>query len=159
MPPIDSASSPTWPSAAPFMQIAVLAIVSGGLIAAAVAHAPTPHAVWLVAYLVLVVGVAQFALGAGQAWLAAVPSSARLRAGECLLFNAGNALVIAGTLWRHVAWVIVGALLLVAALGLFFRGVRRARGGLWLYAYRTLLVLLGASALVGVLLATWRAYR
>jgi hypothetical protein len=51
-----------WPLLAP----GVLGVISGGLIAAAVSHAPTSGTVWLAAYLVLVVGVAQLALGLGQ---------------------------------------------------------------------------------------------
>ncbi len=141
----------------PFWVVAMLAVVGGGLIAAALAHAPSRQAMWLVAYLVLVVGVAQAALAAGQAWLAPSPPSRGLVAGQWLLFNAANALVVAGTLFAHRAWVNVGALLLAAALALFLRGVRGAGGGWPIHAYRGLALLLGCSALVGVVLALWRA--
>ena len=157
MPPVVSNCSSGWRSAAPFMVIAVLAVVAGGSISAALAHVPTRHAMWLVAYLVLVVGVVQFCLGVGQSWLARERPSTGLLAGECGLFNAGNVLVMAGTLAGHVAWVSGGALLLIAALALFFFGVRRASGRPMLYTYRAMLVLVGASALAGLLLATLRA--
>lgn len=157
MPPVVSNSFPGWRSAAPFVVIAVLAVVAGGSVSAALAHVPTRHAMWLVAYLVLVVGVAQFCLGVGQAWLARERPSTGLLLAECGLFNVSNVLVMAGTLMGHVAWVSAGALLLIGALALFFFGVRRASGRPLLYAYRAMLLLVGASALVGVLLATLRA--
>ena len=157
MPPVASKGSERWRSAAPFMVLAVLAVVAGGLVSAVLAHAPTRPAMWLVAYLVLVVGVTQFGLGAGQAWLARTPPSAGLRVVECGLLNAGNGLVVAGTLAGQSAWVSVGALSLVAALVLFFFGVRRGPGRPLLHAYRAMVLLVGTSALVGVLLATLRA--
>ena len=48
----------------PFWAVAGLAIVGGGLIAGFLAHVPSRPAMWLVAYLVLVVGAAQAALAA-----------------------------------------------------------------------------------------------
>lgn len=157
MPPVVSNRSAGWRPAAPFMVIAALAVVGGGLVSAELAHAPTRHAMWLVAYLVLVVGVVQFGLGVGQSWLARALPSTALLVGECGLFNAGNVLVMAGTLAGHVTWVSVGALLLIAALALFFFGVRRASVRPLLHMYRVMLLLVGASALVGLLLATLRA--
>jgi hypothetical protein len=140
----------------PFWAAAVLGIVGGGLIAGFLAHIPTRPAMWLVAYLVLVVGVAQGALAAGQVWLAPSPASPALLASEWILFNAANAMVIGGTLLVHAAWVNVGALLLAAALALFLRGVRGAAGGWPSGVYRALVLLLGGSALVGVALTLWR---
>ncbi len=141
----------------PFWAAAVLAVVGGGLISGVLAHAPSRQAMWLVAYLVLVVGMAQVALAVGQAWLAVSPAPRALLAGEWILFNAANALVIAGTLLGHAAWVSVGALWLAAALLLFLRGVRGAVGAWPVYAFRGLVGLLGCSALVGVGLTLWRA--
>lgn len=146
-----------WRSADPFIVVAALAVVVGGVVSAALAHAPTRHAMWLVAYLVLVVGVIQFCLGVGQSRLARALPSTGLRASEWGAFNAGNLLVMAGTLAGHVAWVSVGTVLLVGALALFFFGVRRASGRPLLYVYRAMLLLVGASGLVGLLLATLRA--
>lgn len=143
--------------ALPFWVLAVFAVIAGGVLAAALAHAPTRLAMWLVAYLVLVVGVAQAALAAGQAWLAPVPPSRRLVLGQWLLFNAANGLVAGGTLLARRAWVAVGTLLLVAALVLFLRGLRGAVGGWPVHAYRALVFLLGCSALVGVGLGLLRA--
>ena len=154
--PVASNRSSGWRSAAPFVVIAVLAIVGGGSVSAALAHAPTRHVMWLVAYLVLVVGVAQLCLGVGQARLARLQPATGLLLAECGLFNAGNVLVMAGTLAGHVAWVSVGSLLLITALALFFFGVRRTSGRPLLYAYRAMILLVSASAIIGLLLSILR---
>lgn len=140
----------------PFWAMGALAIVVAGGLSGALAHAASRQAMWLVAYLVLVVGVAQLALAAGQFWLASFPPSRSLLVAEWAIFNAAHALVIAGALSVRPAWVTAGTLTLVVALGLFLRGVHGGTGGRWLYAYRTLVVFLGASALVGVLLTFLR---
>lgn len=139
--------------------MAALAVVAGGLIAAAVAHDPTEHTVWMVAYLVLVVGVAQFALGAGQSVLAMDKPSAGLVATECVVLNIGNAAVIAGTLSGRFPAVAVGGLLLIVALALFLYAVRKAHSHYLLYAYRALLIFVGLSAIIGLTLAAIGAHR
>ena len=133
----------------PFRITGVLAIIAGGMLSAVLAHAPTRPVMWLVAYLVLVVGVAQIALGDGQVRLASPPVSRALLASQWLLFNGGNGLVMAGRLLACPAAIAAGALALATALVLFLRGVRGAGGGWLRYAYRLLVVLLGCSALVG----------
>lgn len=142
--------------AIPCVGVALLGIVAGGVISAVLAHAPARAVMWLVAYLVLVVGVAQGVLALVQAHVARQPPSRALVAAQCIAFNLANALVIAGTLRGHPAWVSVGAVLLVAALGLFLRGVRGSRGAL-VQIYRLLLATLAVSALVGLALALWHA--
>ncbi|MDN5770907.1 MAG: hypothetical protein L0H24_08450, partial [Microlunatus sp.] len=94
---------PSTPSSAradvlPFAGVGLAAVVAGGLIAAAIAHAPTQPLVWLVAYLVLVVGVAQAALGVGQHRLADHRLTTTQLWTEFALYNLGNAAVIVGTL-------------------------------------------------------------
>lgn len=141
-------------SALPFLVIGIAAILVGGLVAAAVAHAPSQDMVWLVAYLVLVVGLAQVAFGCGQAVLAAKRVALIMVSAELLLFNVGNAGVIAGTLAGTFTPVLVGTILLLLALGLFYYRTRgddereRLR-----YGYQALLVLIGIGALVGVTLS------
>ena len=142
--------------ALPCVTVALLGITAGGAISAALAHVPSRPLMWLVAYLVLVVGVAQGALALVQARVVVRPPSRVLAAAQCIAFNLANALVIAGTLLAHAAWVSAGAVLLVVALGLFLRGVRGGRGVLVL-TYRVLVATLAASALVGVALTVWRA--
>lgn len=142
----------------PFAIIAGLAITTGGLIAAIVAHAPTQPMVWLVAYLVLVAGVAQLAFGAGQAFLAEKTPSIGWVGLECVLFNIGNASVIAGTLLDQFRVVAVGGVLVIAALALFLYGVHGARRRVLLHAYRALLVILFVGAVVGVSLSAIGTY-
>ncbi|HET9679141.1 MAG TPA: hypothetical protein VFP95_01115 [Gammaproteobacteria bacterium] len=140
-------------AAVPFAIVAGLAIVAGGLIAATIAHNPTQPLVWMVAYLVLVVGVAQLGFGIGQAFLADdAPSTGRVRI-QFVFFNAGNAGVIAGTLLEWFPLVAASALFLAVALALFFYGVRNARRGWQLYAYWLLLSVIFTGALVGVMLS------
>lgn len=155
MPPLPSSHASSAASPWPLLFTGALAIIAGGMLSAALAAAPTRAVMWLVAYLVLVVGVAQIALGAGQWRLAPRPVPGTLLACQWLLFNGANALVMTGTLLAHPAVVAGGTLALVVALGLFLRGVHGAVGGWWVYAYRLLVVLLGCSALVGVALSIW----
>lgn len=150
---------------APFAAPALLGIVAGGMVAAATAAAPSEHGTWSAAYLVLVVGVAQLALGAGQALLAIEPPRRRLVYLQAGLWNAANAAVVAGTVIESNAAVYVGgAGLVVVLLGLAYttrgRGGSReheTRGGRWLLpAYRALIFVLLLSIPVGLVLATLR---
>jgi len=146
-------------AAVPFVVIGVAAILVGGVVAAAVAHAPSQHMVWMVAYLVLVVGLAQAAFGVGQAALAAKRVSLLWVIAELLLFNVGNAGVITGTLAASFSSVLVGTVLLLLGLGLFYYLTRRSlRDGLR-YAYQALLVLIGVGALVGLTLSALANFR
>lgn len=144
-------------TAMPFLVVAALAIVGGGALAAAMAHAPTRKLFWAVAYLVLVMGVTQAALGVGQALLATREASRPVRVAEWATFNLGNAGVMGGTLCSSQWLVVVGTLLFAASLLLFLLATRGARSGWPILAYRTLLVFIGGSAVVGVVLTMVRA--
>jgi hypothetical protein len=143
--------------ALPFLLISALAIVGGGVLAAAMAHAPNRKLLWTVAYLVLVVGATQAALGAGQALLGTRATAAPVRVAEWALFNLGSAGVIGGTLCSSQPLLWLGTLSFAASLALFLWATRGVRGGWPIIAYRTLLVLLGGSAVVGLVLAMVRA--
>lgn len=142
---------------APALAVALASTVAGGLVAAATAHAPTEHASWASAYLVLVVGVATLGLALGRALLSHGLSSGRRLLVELGLWLAGNALVMVGTL-ADVTWVVdVGGALLVAGLALVALAVRRGRGPGWLRAvFAGLVVLLLVSIPVGLVLARLR---
>lgn len=120
--------------AAAFLLIGGVCVIAGGLTAAVTAPAPTEHASWAAAYLVLVAGAAQIGLGVGRAWLAdRRPSPGRLVA-ELASWNLGNAAVIAGTLSSLTAVVDLGGGLLVVALGLLENSgaaARRHHSPLW----------------------------
>jgi hypothetical protein len=129
------------------------AIIAGGLVAAAVAHHPVQQLVWMSAYLVLIVGVAQCVFGVGQALLSQrAPAVARVWF-EWVGFNLGNAGVVAGTVSGWFGLVFAGTVLFAAGIALFLAGTRGARGG-WLTGYRVLLGLIFLSSLVGLALAT-----
>ena len=136
-----------------FLATALAALLAAGFVAAAVAHAPTRPVVWMVAYLVLVAGVAQGVLGLGQALLAPRLPPPAWRFGEWLLFNLGNAGVIAGTLLAAPALVTAGTALFVAALAAFLLGARGAAAGWLLRVFRAVLAIAGLGACVGLILA------
>jgi hypothetical protein len=142
-----------WRAARPFVALGVAAIIAGGLVAAATAHHPAEHPVWASAYLVLIVGVAQTVFGGGQAWLSERPPSTGWIAAEWVVFNLGNAGVIAGTVFESFRVVLAGTVLFALGIAAFLLGTRgRMRGG-WLAGYRALLGLFFLGSLVGLALS------
>lgn len=134
-----------------FLVTGAAAIVAGGLIAAAMAHASTRPAMWVVAYLVLVVGVAQATLGIGQALLPARVPSGAWRIGQWLAFNLGSAGVIVGRLLEARGLITASTPLFLVALLSFFLAVRHTRGGGWLaLAFHGVLWITGLGALAGL---------
>lgn len=136
----------------PFALVGAACVVAGGLLAAAVAPAPSEHAVWASAYLVLVAGVAQVAIGAAQTWLPTARPAPTVLAAELAGWNVGNAVVLAGTLAGIPAVTDVGGALLVGTLALLLAGTRGGRGGAWLHGYRALLALVLVSIPVGLVI-------
>lgn len=149
-----------------FLAVGGIGVIGGGLVAAVADPLHVARGSWAAAYLVLVVGVAQVALGVLQERLAARPTSPRLRAAELAAWNVGNAAVLGGTL-ASAEWVVdIGGLLLVVALALFLVAQRPAggsglppgsgagRGRIWaVWVFRGLVVLLLVSIPVGLVLA------
>ncbi|TAN07684.1 MAG: hypothetical protein EPN38_05700 [Rhodanobacteraceae bacterium] len=140
-------------AACPFLALGSGAIIAGGLVAAIQAHQPVPVLVWMSAYLVLIAGAAQVVFGAGQAWLSERPPTAVWIAAEWLVFNLGNAGVIAGTLYDRFAVVLAGTLLFAAGIALFLLGTRGGTRRAWRVGYRVLLGLIFLSSLVGLALS------
>lgn len=153
---LTAAAGPRWRTAQAFVATGAAAIIGGGLVAAAVIHAPVPRLVWMSAYLVLIVGVAQIVFGAGQASLASRQPNPGWVAAEWIVFNLGNAGVIGGTLAGTFALVLAGTALFAAGIALFLVGTRGAIRG-WLAGYRILLGLIFLSSLVGLGLSFARA--
>lgn len=138
----------------PFTLLGVAAIVAGGLLAARTSAQPVSALVWLVAYLVLVVGLAQYALGLGQARLAAGAPSLSFVTLEWLVFNLGNAATILGTLAGEMLWSVAGSLLVAIATLQFAWGAFGARSHpWWRMAYYAVDAIIFASAITGVILA------
>jgi hypothetical protein len=102
---------------------------------------------------VLVAGVAQIALGLGQAWLAVRPPGQDLVVAELTLYNLGNAAVTGGTVVDRTWPVDVGGALLFVALALYLWSTRGARGGRAVFAYRSLVAFVLLSIPVGLVLA------
>jgi hypothetical protein len=149
-----------WPAAAPFAAAGAACVVAGGLVAAATALAPSQLASWTTAYLVLVGGVAQAALGTGQALLTARPPGRPGIAAELTAWNGGNGAVLAGTL-LGASWLAdVGGVLLAAVLALMIAATGgAARQPAWpLHLYRALAALLLVSIPAGLVIAGLRPH-
>ncbi|MGH8129146.1 MAG: hypothetical protein ACRETC_12460 [Gammaproteobacteria bacterium] len=140
-------------AALPFAVLGGVAIIAGGLVAAAVARHPAQHLVWMSAYLVLIVGVAQCVFGVGQALLSQRAPSRALVWVEWIVFNLGNAGVIAGTLLGGFVLVFVGTALFAAGIVLFLVATHGSWRAGWLAGYRLLLGLILVSSLVGLALS------
>lgn len=136
--------------------VGVVMVVLGGLLSAVTGPLELAEGSWAAAYLVLVAGVAQVAMGmalrrwggsAGAAWW------------QFVLWNLGNAAVVLGTLLASPAVVFAGSAALVAALVLAFLSTLRAavrQERMLLIGYRLLLVLLAVSIPVGMVLSVIR---
>jgi hypothetical protein len=135
-----------WPAARPFVVIGAACVVAGGVVAAVSRPTDFELGPWLAAFLVLVGGVAQIALGAGQAWLVVRPSAPRRVAIEVVTWNAGAALTIVGSLASLPVVTTLGGLALLCALALFFDTVRRGNAASWSRVARRLYM--GVTAVV-----------
>lgn len=142
--------------------LGVICVVLGGLIAAVTGPLKLADGSWLAAYLVLVNGVAQYAMGRMPLWLEAPPLTPLLSWTQLASWNVGSALVVAGTLTDLPILVGIGGALLMIGLGIAWRTVRSyAKPGraarLAYRAYRCLLLMLLVSIPIGVALANLRA--
>lgn len=140
----------------PFAAAGVAGVLAGGLLAAAIAApAPTRHGVWASAYLVLVIGVGQILLGAGQALLAATPPTARRVAVTAVAYNVANLAILLGIVTGHIIVFDAGSVLLVVALVLFLHGVvHGAQTGWPLQVYRLFVAMLIVSIPIGLVITT-----
>jgi hypothetical protein len=131
-------------------------VVAGGMVAAVTGPTRWSNGSWVAAFLVLVAGVAQLAIGAGQAHLARRPPSVTFVTGQCLMWNTGCALVIAGTLVSSPVTVSAGTAPMAGAIAMAVvasRGSWRGQRTADLLWYRLLLLIVLASMPIGVALA------
>jgi hypothetical protein len=128
------------------------AIVAGGLVAAVNSAAPFAHGSWLAAYLVLVAGVSQLALGLGARALAGNRLSATTGRRQVALWNVGNVAVMVGVLADAPLAVAAGSGALLAALGSFALCVGRGRSRA-VVAYQATVAVLAISVGIGCALA------
>lgn len=143
-----------------------ICIVLGGLVAAVTDPLQLPDGSWLAAYLVLVGGVAQVAMGWARTWDRAAAQASPLALGHLVAWNLGHVGVIGGTLTGESWLVDLGSMLLVVALAIALHAVRRRDSGvrgtadrptdLVLWIYRGLLVVLVISIPIGVALSHLR---
>ena len=141
-------------SARALTALGALGVVAGGLVAAVTGPMDWTKGSWAAAYLVLVVGVAQYVMGRFRA-----VDDGDDRAGWVQLagWNLGSALVIGGTLVTTPLLVDGGSVLLVVALVLALRArVARVPPAAAL-AYRALLLVLAISIPVGMVLSHLRS--
>lgn len=134
------------------MLLGVACVIGGGLVSAAAAPAPSYHSSWAVAYIVLVAGAAQVALGLGQSALTEGNVADRTVRAELLGWNLGNAAVVAGTLLDVTPVLYAGCALLVAVLVLVLYAIRHAKPARMLVATRVIVILLLISMPVGIVL-------
>lgn len=146
-------SIPIRRTALPSWVIGAACIIGAGVVAAATAHDPTQHALWAVAYLVLVCGVAQIVLGAGQARFTGDRVDPRTQVAQLVTWNVGNAAVIAGTIGNWLWLTDVGGVLLVIALASYLWVTRRARRELLVFGYWVVVAIVLVSIPVGLVLA------
>jgi hypothetical protein len=114
-----------------FVATGIVATIFGGLLATGAVPALAAESGWLAAYLIIVAGIAQIALGAGQAWLAATCPGFERNAFEWGVLNLGNLGVVTGSLLGSFWIVLSGSIAFTAALGLFAWGVRPVRRRVW----------------------------
>jgi hypothetical protein len=138
-----------------FVGVAGVLIVAGGLVAAVNSATPFEHGSWLAAYLVLVGGVAQLALGAAPLVLPAPMHSSWLRRAQLMLWNAGIAIVAVGVFTDALAVVLAGSVLVLAALAAFaYRGgPARPHAAARVMLYRLVILVLAVSVAIGGVLA------
>lgn len=135
--------------------LSVAMVVAAGIVSAVHELTPFARGSWLVAYLVLVGGVAQALLAFGPRWAGATIAPSAHRWAGTGLWVAGSLLVPAGRLAALAPLTIAGSIALLAALAGYAATVLRApRGGSQrVWAYLALVVFLAASVGVGLVLA------
>lgn len=142
----------THPSARPFVVLGTIGVVGGGLLSAAIAPTPSYHGSWAVAYVVLVVGVAQVVLGVAQTAVTDGSVRGRMVVTQAVCWNVGSAATITGTLLGIAPILYFGAVLQIFTLALFLLATRHLRRERTLLIMRVIIVILIISAPVGIIL-------
>jgi hypothetical protein len=138
-----------------FFVVAGALVVVGGIVAAVNSASPFPHGSWLAAYLVLVGGASQVALGGWRLGLRQPRPAPRTIGAQLILWNFGVVCVPSGVLAGARGLVSIGSFALLSALTLYALETRRwrpsARKGTFLYL--AIVGALGVSVVVGSALA------
>lgn len=144
-----------WVWARPFLVISVICVTAGGFVAAVTRPTGFDLGPWVAAYLVLVGGVAQGALGVGQAWLRRSAPSLRLVMAEAVTWGLGVAGTLIGQLAQAPLVTTAGGVATAVALVMFLRSVSGSAGApRWLsLAYRGCIAIVLVSTPIGLVLA------
>lgn len=153
--------------AAALTTIGICCVVLGGLVAAVTGPLDLGHGSWAAAYLVLVAGAAQCAMGRARSRRRDLVQPHRWAWAQIGAWNLGGALVIGGTQAGAPLVVDFGSVLLVAALAIALHATRPStavaahsavrRVSPWGdRAYRILLLVLAVSIPVGIVLSHLR---
>lgn len=139
----------------PFFAVGTASIVAGGLVAAVTRPTHFELGPWVAAFLVLVVGVAQIALGAGQAWLADRQPSSAVIGIELLTWNVGAAGTLVGQLIEVPILTTTGAVATIVAVAFFLQATNTSKSGprRALRTYRAVAAIILVSTPIGVFLA------
>lgn len=156
-----SSSHQAWSAPESVMVAAgVSAVVLGGVVAALTGPLGLARGSWIAAYLVLVLGVVQVAMGHSRIQRPTTRVRARWGWAQWGCWNTGGTAVIAGTVVARSWAVDVGSVLLLVALALALDAARadpRPAAGtdsrLWVVGYRVLLLVLAVSVPIGVILS------
>lgn len=148
------ATSSAWlsPAVLPFAVAGAVGVIGGGLLSAALAPNASYHGSWAVAYIVLVIGVAQIMLGAGQAYVTDGAVSQPTVLAELTGWNLASVATVLGTVLDVTAVLYVGAVLQLAILTTFLYCVRNGRRGAVLIIMRALIAIMLVSVPIGLVL-------
>lgn len=144
-----------WPAVQPVLAVGTVWIIAGGLIAALSGPTDFEAGSWVAAYLVLVGGVAQVALGVGQAWISRGVPNLELIWKQIATWNLAGVAVVAGTLLESPMITTLGGAVLAAALVLYLVGVRQlGTAPTWVgLVYRAVALIVLVSIPVGLTLS------
>lgn len=136
----------------PFVTVACLLIVAGGLTAAVSRPFDWELGPWVAGYLVLVGGIAQTSLAVGQAHLARRSPSRAMVWVELLLWNLASVATIAGSLLGIPLLSTVGGVATVGSLACFLVATWSCRPGARsaAIAYRAIIAVVLLSAPIGI---------
>lgn len=131
-------------------------VILGGLVAAVTGPLELTHGSWLAAYLVLVCGVAQVAMGLAQEYLGGRRVAQSVAWTQVACWNLGNAGVVAGALAATPGLVIAGGLALLPPLAIALLATRGTSPRLLGWAFRGVVVVLAVCIPIGMALSAVR---
>ena len=142
-----------------FIILSFLAICAGGVLAAFTARKPTRFIMWLTAYLVLIVGVAQ--LGLAYSWLELNLHTGWITVFAFIVYDFGNIAVILGralkgqTKWAKY-FVYKGGVLLAVSMAILLYGAHGVALSWTSVLFYALTIIILVSMPIGLMLSSRR---